>query len=144
LRVGQSVSQSAKTAADGQRIDAGKPLFALRLVKAKARNPRGMPSPELLETCNTLHRSTRNLLIQIFPRQEDCQSTGGQCPGAAHAVESRAAALLNSQSLLGSALQGNRLAATGSLIQCSACDNLHCTTDVGTVNVCLILIKSFG
>ena len=35
---------------------------------AKARNPRGMPSPELLETCNTLHRSTRNLLIQIFPR----------------------------------------------------------------------------
>ena len=33
---------------------------------AKARNPRGMPSPELLETCNTLHRSTRNLLIQIF------------------------------------------------------------------------------
>jgi hypothetical protein len=34
---------------------------------AKARNPRGMPSAELLETCNTLHRSTRNLLIQIFP-----------------------------------------------------------------------------
>ncbi|PYV94370.1 MAG: hypothetical protein DMG86_23445 [Acidobacteria bacterium] len=33
---------------------------------AKARNPRGMPSPELLDTCNTLHRSTRNLLIQIF------------------------------------------------------------------------------
>ena len=28
-----------------------------------------MPSPELLETCNTLHRSTRNLLIQIFPSQ---------------------------------------------------------------------------
>jgi predicted metal-binding membrane protein len=28
-----------------------------------------MPSPELLETCNTLHRSTRNLLIQIFPRK---------------------------------------------------------------------------
>jgi hypothetical protein len=52
LRIGQSVSQSAETAADSQRIDAGKPLFALRLVMAKARNPRGMPSPELLETCN--------------------------------------------------------------------------------------------
>ena len=48
LRVGQSVSQSAKTAADGQRIDAGEPLFALRLVMAKPRNPSGMPSPELL------------------------------------------------------------------------------------------------
>src|SRR5947207_9996909 len=29
LRVGQSVSQSAEIAADGRRIDAGKPLFAL-------------------------------------------------------------------------------------------------------------------
>ena len=50
LRAGQSVSQSEKTAADGQRIDAGKTLFALRLVIARAKNPRGMPSSEVLET----------------------------------------------------------------------------------------------
>jgi len=45
---------------------------------AKVRNPRGMPSPELLETCNTLHLSTRNLLIQIFPRwQVDSEGSLG-------------------------------------------------------------------
>ena len=66
LCVGQSVSQSKETAVGDQHIDEGKPLFALRLVMAKAKNSRGVPSPELLETCNTLHRSTRNLLIQIF------------------------------------------------------------------------------
>src|SRR6058998_381470 len=54
------LTASAKTQA--------RPCLPLRLVMAKARNPRGMPSPELLDTCNTLHRSTRNLLIQIFPR----------------------------------------------------------------------------
>src|SRR3989442_15862518 len=65
LRVGQSVSQSAETAAEDKRITAGEPLFALRWAMAKPRNPRGMSSTPLGELRqDPAFPDRRNLLDQ--------------------------------------------------------------------------------
>jgi hypothetical protein len=65
LRVGQSVSQSAETAAEDKRINAGEPLFASRLATAKPRNPSGMSSTPLRELRqDPAYPDRRNLLDQ--------------------------------------------------------------------------------
>ena len=63
LRIGQSVSQSAETAAEDKPINAGGPL--LRLATAKPRNPSGMSSTPLRELRqDPAFPDRRNLLDQ--------------------------------------------------------------------------------
>src|SRR6266436_7318350 len=63
--VGQSVSQSAETAAEDKRINAGEPLFALRLATAKPRNPSRVSSTPLGELRqDPAFPDRRNLLDQ--------------------------------------------------------------------------------
>ncbi len=67
MRVGQSVSQSTETATDGHRIDAVEAPVCLEIGDGKPRNRVEYLDQNSSETCNTLHRSIRNLLIQTFP-----------------------------------------------------------------------------